>query len=82
MPEQLNVNDIPRFHRSSVGKIMIGKHVQALDCQYRCDRDYIKARKNGGTFAHPDISCEFNIWINPAFGLDVVKKFLAYDNSD
>ena len=34
-----------------------------------------KQGKNGGTFAHPDIACEFNMWINPAFRLDVVKKF-------
>lgn len=34
-----------------------------------------KQGKNGGTFAHPDIACEFSMWINPAFRLDVVKKF-------
>lgn len=34
-----------------------------------------KQGKNGGTFAHPDIACEFSMWIAPAYRLDVVKKF-------
>lgn len=34
-----------------------------------------KQGKNGGTFAHPDIACEFSMWIDPAYRLDVVKKF-------
>lgn len=34
-----------------------------------------KQGKNGGTFAHPDIACEFSMWIDPGYRLDVVKKF-------
>ncbi|MGE5606369.1 MAG: KilA-N domain-containing protein [Bacteroidota bacterium] len=41
-----------------------------------------KQGKNGGTYAHPDIACEFNIWLNPAFRLDVIKKFRAGSNID
>jgi hypothetical protein len=34
-----------------------------------------KQGKNGGTLAHPDIACEFNMRLNPAFRLEVIKSF-------
>nr|WP_157863141.1 KilA-N domain-containing protein [Desulfofarcimen acetoxidans] len=148
MLEQLNVNDIPGFRRSSVGEAMIAKRIQIAfpdntymslteiarqkdtevpsyviqswlrnygtieflrlwekesnpkfvdeECTALIERmksssftltlkQWIantgavgitsKQGKNGGTFAHPDIACEFSMWIDPAYRLDVVKKF-------
>ena len=148
MLEELNVNDIPGFRRSSVGETMIAKHIQIVspedtyislteiarqkntdapsyviqswlrnygtieflrlwekesnpkfideECTALIERMKsssftltlkqwvantgaigIKSKqgKNGGTFAHPDVACEFSMWIDPAFRLDVVKKF-------
>lgn len=148
MLEQLNVNEIPGFRRSSVGEVMIAERIRIVspdntymslteiarqkdtetpsyviqswlrnygtieflrlwekesnpkfideECTALIERmksssftltlkQWIantgaigitsKQGKNGGTFAHPDIACEFNMWINPIFRLDVVKKF-------
>ena len=155
MFEQLNVNDIPGFRRSTIGEAMVSKHVTvaSLDDTYmslteiarqkdveapsyviqswlrnygtieflrlwekesnpdfkddECTELIEKMRsssftltlkqwitktgaigitskqgKNGGTYAHPDIACEFNMWINTAFRLDVIKKFrVCSDNN-
>ena len=32
-----------------------------------------KQGKNGGTFAHPIIACEFMMWLSPEFKLNVIK---------
>ena len=102
MLEQLNVNEIPGFRRSSLGEAMIVKHIQVVSP----DNTYMSLTKiarqkdaetpsyviqswlrNYGTIeflrlwekesnaGFKDEACEFNIWINPAFRLDVVKKF-------
>lgn len=155
MFEQLNVNDIPGFRRSSVGEAMIAKYISdgSLDNTYMSLTEIARQKdaeapsyviqswlrnygmieflrlwekesnpdfkddectaliemmrsssftltlkqwitktgaigitskqgKNGGTFVHPDIACEFNTWINPAFRLDVIKKFRACGNNN
>ena len=151
MFEQLNLNDIPGFRRSSVGEAMIAKYMKdgSLDNTYMSLTEIARQKdveapsyviqswlrnygtieflrlwekesnpdfkddectvliemmrsssftltlkqwimktgavgitskqgKNGGTYAQPDIACEFNMWINPTFRLDVIKKFRAY----
>ena len=34
-----------------------------------------KQGKSGGTYAHPFIACDFNMWIDPEFRFEVVKCF-------
>ena len=34
-----------------------------------------KQGKNGGTFAHPDISADFHMWLYPKFRLALIEKF-------
>lgn len=36
-----------------------------------------KQGKGGGTIAHADIACEFHMWLDPKFKMDVVKEFRA-----
>ena len=31
--------------------------------------------RNGGTFAHPDIACDFHMWLEPEFRLNMIKVF-------
>jgi len=34
-----------------------------------------KQGKNGGTFAHPDIACDFHMWLYPEIRLNLITYF-------
>lgn len=47
-----------------------------VDRSYEGDRASLKARENGGTYAHPEIACVFRAWLHPEYQYTLVQSFL------
>lgn len=40
-----------------------------------------KVGKNGGTYAHPLLACEFMMWIDPEFKLNILELWGSHQAS-